>query len=75
MASSSKSARLADDLREAGHTVHTPDVFEGRTFATLAEGMAFARESGFDTLTERAVAALATSTGRPVAACAAMRAE
>ena len=51
---------LADDLREAGHTVHTPDVFEGRTFATLAEGMAFARESGFDTLTERAVAAAET---------------
>ncbi len=48
---------LADDLRAAGHTVHTPDVFEGRTFATLDEGMAFAREHGFGALTERAVAA------------------
>ena len=23
---------FADDLRQAGHTVHTPDLFDGRTF-------------------------------------------
>ncbi len=26
---------FADELRAAGHTVHTPDLFEGRTFETL----------------------------------------
>jgi dienelactone hydrolase len=31
---------FADELRAAGHTVHTPDLFDGRTFATIEEGMA-----------------------------------
>lgn len=48
---------FADDLRAAGHTVHTPDLFAGRTFATLDEGMAHAREVGFGTLLERGVQA------------------
>jgi dienelactone hydrolase len=48
---------FADELRRAGHTVHTPDVFDGRTFGTLEEGMAFAREVGFGALGERGVAA------------------
>jgi dienelactone hydrolase len=48
---------FAGDLRQAGHTVHTPDVFDGRTFRTLEEGMAYAREAGFDTLAERGVSA------------------
>jgi dienelactone hydrolase len=48
---------FADRLREAGHTVHTPDLFDGRTFETLDDGLAFAREAGFDTLAERGVAA------------------
>ena len=30
---------FADDLRRAGHTVHTPDLFEGRTFTGIEEGM------------------------------------
>jgi dienelactone hydrolase len=47
---------FADDLRGAGHTVHTPDLFEGRTFDTIEEGMAFAREVGFGELAERGVA-------------------
>jgi dienelactone hydrolase len=38
---------FADELRRAGHTVHTPDLFEGRTFGTIAEGIAFAEEIGF----------------------------
>jgi dienelactone hydrolase len=38
---------FADELRRAGHAVHTPDLFGGRTFGTLAEGMAFAGEIGF----------------------------
>jgi len=48
---------FADELREAGHAVHTPDVFDGQTFGTLEEGMAYAREVGFDTLAERGMAA------------------
>ena len=48
---------FADELREAGHTVHTPDMFEGRTFATIEDGIAFAREAGFGALVERGVAA------------------
>src|SRR5215211_9297869 len=48
---------FADELRHAGHTVHTPDLFDGRTFHTIEEGMAFAREAGFGALAERGVAA------------------
>jgi dienelactone hydrolase len=48
---------FAETLREAGHTVHTPDLFEGRTFGTLEEGMAYARETGFAALGERGVGA------------------
>jgi dienelactone hydrolase len=38
---------FADELRRAGHTVHTPDLFDGRTFATIDEGMSYAQEIGF----------------------------
>src|SRR3954465_3412074 len=38
---------FADELREAGHTVHTPDLFDGRSFASIEEGMAYAEELGF----------------------------
>ena len=48
---------FAEELRQAGHTVHTPDLFDGRTFATIEEGMAFARDAGFGALAERGVAA------------------
>jgi dienelactone hydrolase len=48
---------FADELRQAGHTVHTPDLFDRRTFGTIEEGMAFARETGFEALAERGVAA------------------
>ena len=48
---------FGDELRRAGHTVHTPDMFEGRTFTTIEEGMAFAGEAGFGTLAGRGVAA------------------
>lgn len=50
-------ASFADDLRRAGHTVHTPDLFDGRTFSTVEDGMAYAREAGFGLLVERGVAA------------------
>jgi dienelactone hydrolase len=48
---------FADELRHAGHTVYTPDLFDGRTFDTIQEGMTFAREAGFGVLAERGVAA------------------
>ncbi|CAM5250936.1 dienelactone hydrolase [Streptomyces spiroverticillatus] len=46
---------FADALRVAGHTVHTPDLYEGRTFATLQEAMAYVEEIGFGTFVERGV--------------------
>ncbi|MBD8078729.1 dienelactone hydrolase family protein [Cellulosimicrobium arenosum] len=45
---------LAQRLRDAGHVVHVPDLFEGHTFGTLDDGVAYAQELGFDTLLERA---------------------
>jgi len=49
---------LADDLRSDGHTVHTPDLYEGRTFATTDDGVAHARSIGFGTIAERGRVAL-----------------
>ncbi|WP_418059093.1 dienelactone hydrolase family protein [Pimelobacter simplex] len=48
---------FADDLREAGHTVHTPDLFDGRTFASIDDGFAHARDTGFDAIRARGLAA------------------
>ena len=48
---------FADELRRAGHTVHTPDMFDGHTFGTIDEGLAFAREAGFGALVQRGVEA------------------
>ncbi|XBB68998.1 dienelactone hydrolase family protein [Nocardioides sp. WV_118_6] len=48
---------FADDLRESGHTVHTPDLFDGRTFASIDDGFAHARDAGFDALRARGLAA------------------
>ena len=38
--------RLADELRAAGHVVHTPDFFEGATFASIDDGFAAMRARG-----------------------------
>ena len=46
---------FADELRAAGHTVHTPDLFDGRTFASIDEGMAFLKGQGFETVQARGV--------------------
>jgi dienelactone hydrolase len=48
-------AAFADELRRARHTVHAPDLYDGRTFATLEEGLAYAEEIGFDEVTERGI--------------------
>ncbi|MFD0153011.1 dienelactone hydrolase family protein [Streptomyces sp. NPDC055721] len=46
-------AAFAGELRRAGHTVHLPDLYEGRTFDDLEAGVAYAQEVGFDVLRER----------------------
>lgn len=46
---------FADDLRGAGHTVHAPDLFDGRTFKSIDEGLAYIGEVGFDAMRERGV--------------------
>lgn len=48
---------FADELRDAGHIVHTPDLFGGRVFDSFDEGLAHAEEVGFLQLLERGVAA------------------
>ncbi len=48
---------FADELRRAGHTVHAPDVFDGRTFSSIDEGVAYAGEVGFGEILERGVRA------------------
>lgn len=50
---------FADDLRQAGHTVHTPDLFQGRTFPSIEEGVAHAQEIGFPEVLARAEQAVA----------------
>lgn len=39
--------QFAAGLRELGHVVHTPDLFGGRTFSTIEQGMAHAEQIGF----------------------------
>ena len=46
---------FADELSGAGNIVHTPDLFDGHTFPTLDEGMAYARSVGFETILDRGV--------------------
>ena len=50
---------FADDLRDAGHTVHTPDLYDGKTFTALGVGVAYAERVGFDAIIQRGVAAAA----------------
>ena len=52
--------RFADGLRAAGHTVHAPDLYDGRTFHTIEDGMARVDELGGPmAIVERARAAVA----------------
>jgi dienelactone hydrolase len=48
---------FAGTLREAGHTVHLPDVYEGNVFDTLDEGIDYARQTGFGVVKDRGIAA------------------
>jgi dienelactone hydrolase len=44
---------FADELRAAGHVVHAPDLYDGKTFTDLNEGVRYAQEVGFGTIGER----------------------
>lgn len=44
---------FADQLRQAGHTVHTPDLYRGHAFASIEEGMGHAEEIGFGEIIAR----------------------
>ena len=57
---------FGDELRAAGHTVHTPDLYEGNTFASLDDGVNYARKVGFGTLGDRGDAAAADLPGELV---------
>ncbi|MGN9840952.1 dienelactone hydrolase family protein [Nonomuraea sp. H19] len=48
---------FAEGLRRAGHTVHVPDLYEGRVFDSFAQGVGHAQEVGFDVIIERGRAA------------------
>ena len=48
---------FADELSKAGHTVHTPDLYDGHTFDTLDEGLDYARGVGFGAIVEKGVKA------------------
>ena len=52
---------FAGRLRAAGHVVHTPDLYAGKTFGDLDEGVRYAEdEVGFDTIIERGLAVAET---------------
>ena len=44
---------FADRLRAARHVVHAPDLYDGKIFTDLTDGLAYAREVGFDTISQR----------------------
>ncbi|MFD7552268.1 dienelactone hydrolase family protein [Streptomyces sp. NPDC059578] len=48
---------FAERLRRAGHTVHLPDLYEGRLFDSLGDGIGHAEAVGFDTITARGTTA------------------
>ncbi|MGX1616285.1 dienelactone hydrolase family protein [Micromonospora chalcea] len=50
---------LADSLRAGGHTVHTPDLFDGERPATIEDGAALVKRIGGDVLDQRADAVVA----------------
>jgi dienelactone hydrolase len=52
---------FADRLRAGGHTVHTPDLFDGALPASIEEGFALSQRIGDATLAERAEAGLPES--------------
>ena len=58
---------FADELRQTGDTVHTPDLYDGRTFATLEAGIG--NEIGFGNLLQNYFSTPETSIILPTRAC------
>jgi dienelactone hydrolase len=50
---------FAAELRAGGHTVHTPDLFDGERAATIEDGIALAGRIGDETIEARANEAVA----------------
>jgi dienelactone hydrolase len=46
---------FADQLRAAGHTVHTPDMFGGQRFDTIDAGVAHVQGNGFEQMIDAGV--------------------
>jgi len=44
---------FANELRQAGHTVHTPDLFDGRTFDSIEAGVGYANQVGWGEIMAR----------------------
>jgi len=58
---------FAEELRAGGHTVHTPDLFDGERPATIEDGIALVGRIGEETIDARVneiVAALPEGPGR-----------
>ena len=41
---------FADELSAAGHRVTVPDLFDGATFDTIEDGLAYTEQVGFETV-------------------------
>jgi dienelactone hydrolase len=50
---------FADELRAGGHTVHTPDLFEGERPSTIEDGVAHVQSLGDEVVDERVARAVA----------------
>jgi dienelactone hydrolase len=50
---------FADDLRAAGHEVTVGDLFEGKTFGAIEDGVAWEEELGWEEMIARSEAAIA----------------
>lgn len=66
---------FADELHAAGHTVHTPDLFDGEQPATIDEGVALTRSIGGELVDERADRAVADLPEGLVYACPSVQAQ
>lgn len=49
---------FADQIRQAGHTVHTPDLFAGQTFADITDGLHYVDRIGTMTIIARCAQAV-----------------
>lgn len=50
---------FAEELRAGGHTVHTPDLFDGERPSTIDDGIAYTQSIGGEVLSQRADRAVA----------------